>query len=76
MHDYIRQTVVLAKLQVKDTSGAKVALEAGLKSVPWLYGALFSALSLDTPKAIWGMLPRDTAEDLYTQLYLQAAKDL
>src|SRR5687768_6522260 len=38
---YLRQSIVLAKLQLEDLEGAQEALEAGIKRVPWLYCALF-----------------------------------
>ena len=76
LHPYVRQTAVLAKLQLQDTDGARTALDNGIRALPWLYGALFSALNLDTPKAIWGIQPRNDSEVLATKLYLSTAKDL
>lgn len=73
---YIRQTLVLAKLQVKDVAGAKESLIQGMESLPWLYGALFKALNLDVPKSIWGKVPRDADEEFYTALYVKLAKDI
>jgi len=73
---YIKQTVPLAMLQLKDVEGARKAVLEGMKSVPWLYGQLFSVLNLDTPKAIWGVTPRDDDDELHTKLYLHMAKDL
>jgi hypothetical protein len=73
---YIRQTLVLAMLQQGDTAGAEAALVKGMAELPWLYGALFSALNLDTPKCIWGIKPRGADDELHTQLYIHAAKDL
>ncbi|EPE07113.1 nulp1-pending protein [Ophiostoma piceae UAMH 11346] len=76
MLEYIRQSVVPAKLQLKDTDGARTALQDGVNRVPWLYGALFQALNLDVPRAVWAVLPRDDVETLYTELYLDVAKAL
>ena len=76
MREYVRQSMVLARLQLNDHEGAKASLGQGMQTLPWLYGALFSALNLDTPKSIWGIQPRSSAEELYTQMYLQTAKDL
>ena len=76
MREYYRQTIVLAKLQSKDVEGAKADLIKGMEELPWLYSSLFSALNLDTPKAVWGVKPRDDNEELYTELYIHTAKDL
>ncbi len=76
MRLYIRQSLVPAYLQAKDAAGARAELASGIASLPWLYGALFQALGLDVPRAIWGIQPRDDAEALYTQLYIHLAKDI
>lgn len=76
MRAYVRQTLVVARLQLGDVAGAQTALKAGLARLPWLYGALFQALGLDVPRAVWGLSPRDDADALYTQLYVQQARDL
>ncbi|ERS95551.1 nulp1-pending protein [Sporothrix schenckii 1099-18] len=76
MRDYIRQSLVPALLQTKDVDGAKTALARGMARLPWLYGALFQALGLDVPRAVWGVPPRDDRETLYTQLYVHLAKEL
>ncbi|KAI1364532.1 transcriptional repressor TCF25-domain-containing protein [Xylaria arbuscula] len=74
--DYIRQTLVLARLQQKDTAGAKALLIEGMERLPWLYGRLYKALNLDVPKAIWGMQPRDSHEEFFVELYIHQAKSL
>ncbi|KAI0601793.1 transcriptional repressor TCF25-domain-containing protein [Biscogniauxia sp. FL1348] len=74
--DYIRQTLVLARLQQNDTAGAKALLLEGMERLPWLYGSLFKALNLDVPKAIWGLPPRDPDEEFYTELYVHQTKSL
>ncbi|KAI1433433.1 transcriptional repressor TCF25-domain-containing protein [Xylaria sp. CBS 124048] len=74
--DYIRQTLVLARLQRKDTGGAKALLLEGIERLPWLYNSLYKALNLDVPKAIWGMQPRDGHEELYVELYIHQTKSL
>ena len=76
MLEYVRQSVVPALLQLNDRDGARAALQDGVQRVPWLYGALFQALNLDVPRAVWAVLPRDDAETLYTELYLDVAKAL
>ncbi|KAI1820926.1 transcriptional repressor TCF25-domain-containing protein [Xylaria intraflava] len=74
--DYIRQTLVLAKLQRKDTSGAKALLLEGIGRLPWLYSSLYKALNLDVPKAIWGMQPRNGHEELFVELYIHQTRSL
>ncbi|KAI1125742.1 transcriptional repressor TCF25-domain-containing protein [Nemania abortiva] len=74
--DYIRQTLVLARLQQKDTAGAKALLLEGMERLPWLYSGLYKALNLDVPKAIWGMQPRDAHEELFVELYIHQTKSL
>ncbi|CAK7268437.1 hypothetical protein SEPCBS119000_003058 [Sporothrix epigloea] len=76
MGEYIRQSLVPALLQTKNAEAARAALARGLARLPWLYGALFQALGLDVPRAVWGITPRNDAETLYTELYLHLAKDL
>ncbi|KAI1101165.1 DUF654-domain-containing protein [Jackrogersella minutella] len=74
--DYVRQTLVLAKLQQEDIVGAKELLIEGIKHLPWLYSYLFKALNLDVPKAIWGVQPRNRAEELHASVYIHQTKGL
>lgn len=73
---YIRQTLVLAKLQLGDRTNARTLLTQGMAQLPWLYGSLFTALGLDVPKSLWAIFPRDDDERLYTELYVHLTKDL
>ncbi|KAK4242221.1 ribosome quality control complex subunit 1 [Achaetomium macrosporum] len=73
---YIKQTLPLAYLQLKDTEKAKSTLIKGMERMPWLYCSLFSALNVDTPKSVWGIQPRDEDELLHTELYIHMTKDL
>jgi hypothetical protein len=74
--DYVRQTLVLARLQQKDSAGAKVLLIEGMERLPWLYSSLFKALNTDVPRSIWGQEPRDEHEALFTELYIHQTKQL
>ncbi|KAL8335520.1 hypothetical protein RB598_009620 [Gaeumannomyces tritici] len=74
--DYVKQTAVLAKLQLGDAAGARKLLKEGMETLPWLYCALLSALNMDAPKSIWGIQARSPSEELYTALYISQAKDL
>lgn len=73
---YLRQTVVLAKLQLNDMAGAKAELEAGMRRVPWLYCALYQELGLDAPPSIWGISAESDSRQFWTKLYLYQTKDL
>ncbi|KAI1159366.1 transcriptional repressor TCF25-domain-containing protein [Nemania serpens] len=74
--DYVRQTLVLARLQQKDVAGAKALLLEGMERLPWLYNGLYQALNLDVPKAIWGVQPRDGHEELFVELYIHQTRSL
>ena len=73
---YIRQSLVLAKLQMGDSASAREILVAGLKTVPWLYCTLFQELGLDAPPSIWGISPDNDAQQFWIKLYIYQAKDL
>jgi hypothetical protein len=73
---YIRQSLVLAHLQLGDTARATEELKKGMKRVPWLYCALFQALGLDTPPSIWGISADTDARAFWEKLYIHQAKDI
>ncbi|OLN87202.1 Ribosome quality control complex subunit 1 [Colletotrichum chlorophyti] len=73
---YVKQTLVLAKLQLGDTDGAKVAAVAGMERLPWLYCALFQALNLEAPPPLWGVRPDTDEREFWTNLYIHQAKDI
>ncbi|KAI1084037.1 transcriptional repressor TCF25-domain-containing protein [Whalleya microplaca] len=74
--DYIRQTLILARLQQNDTAGAKALLIEGMWTLPWLYSSLFKSLNLDVPKSIWGVQARNPDEELYAELYVSQTRGL
>ncbi|KAI1269713.1 transcriptional repressor TCF25-domain-containing protein [Xylariaceae sp. FL1019] len=76
IQDYIRQTLVLARLQQNDAAGAKTLLLDGIAQLPWLYSSLYKALNLDVPKIVWGLQPRNQHEELFTELYIHQTKSL
>lgn len=76
MKEYYRQSCVLAKLLLNDREGALKDLIHGMETLPWLYSSLCSAVNIDTPKAVWGVQPRNDDDALYTELYIHMAKDL
>jgi hypothetical protein len=73
---YIRQTKVLAQLQLGDRNGAKATLNEGMQRVPWLYTKLFGAINVDLPPNLWGIMPPNDDERLRTDLYIHLAADL
>ncbi|GJC85937.1 ribosome quality control complex subunit 1 [Colletotrichum liriopes] len=73
---YLKQTLVLAKLQAGDTDGAKIAAVAGMERLPWLYCALFQALNLEAPPPLWGVRPDTDEREFWTNLYIHQAKDI
>ncbi|OIW27161.1 hypothetical protein CONLIGDRAFT_618598 [Coniochaeta ligniaria NRRL 30616] len=73
---YVRQTKVLAQLQLGDRQGAAATLREGMEEIRWLYTKLFGALNLDVPPSLWGVMPPSDDEQLYTNLYVHLASDL
>ncbi|GJN85075.1 hypothetical protein PLIIFM63780_008639 [Purpureocillium lilacinum] len=74
--EYLRQTLVLAKLQAGDVDGARQDLAQGIQRLPWLYCALFQDLNLDAPPSIWGTSADSNARSFWTKLYIYQTKDL
>jgi hypothetical protein len=73
---YLRQSIILAKLQLKDTAGAKAELLKGMQTLPWLYCALFQELGMDAPPSIWGINAETDSRAFWTKLYIHQMKDL
>ncbi|KAF4125860.1 Pfam:DUF654 [Geosmithia morbida] len=73
---YLRQTGVLAKLQLKDIEGARAELEQGIRRLPWLYCALYQELGIDAPPSIWGINAESDRRSFWVKLYIYQTKDL
>ncbi|OAQ99593.1 hypothetical protein LLEC1_03474 [Akanthomyces lecanii] len=73
---YVKQSGILAMLQMGETEAAKKALTKGMQRVPWLYCALFQELGLDAPSSIWGIHAESDSRQFWVKLYLHFAKDL
>ncbi|KAM3458618.1 hypothetical protein MY3296_000376 [Beauveria thailandica] len=73
---YVRQSGILARLQMGETEAAKRELAEGIRRVPWLYCALFQELGLDAPPSVWGVHAESDARQFWVKLYLHFAKDL
>lgn len=73
---YVKQSGILAQLQMGETEAARKALTEGIRTVPWLYCALFQELGLDAPPSIWGIHAESDSRQFWVKLYLHFAKDL
>ncbi|KAH6688528.1 Nulp1-pending protein [Plectosphaerella plurivora] len=73
--EYMKQTVVLAHLQLGDKDKAVKAAVDGMGKLPWLYCALFQELNLDPPPPLWGVKPPGDSQ-FWTNIYINQAKDL
>ncbi|RDA83506.1 hypothetical protein CP532_2686 [Ophiocordyceps camponoti-leonardi (nom. inval.)] len=73
---YIRQTLVLASLQMGDVEGARARVKQGVVRVPWLYHTLLFELKLDAPPSIWGISADSDEKLFWTVLYIHQTKDL
>lgn len=73
--EYMKQTVVLAHLQLGNQDAARKAAVDGMEKLPWLYCALFSELNIDPPPPLWGVKPPGDSQ-YWTNIYLAQAKDL
>ncbi|KAG5988789.1 hypothetical protein E4U43_004627 [Claviceps pusilla] len=74
--NYLRQSLVLAKLQGNDRNSALELLRRGVQRVPWLYCALFQELNLDAPPSIWGIKPPTDTSSFWVKMYIYQTKDL
>lgn len=73
---YVKQSGILARLQMGETETAKTELAEGMQRLPWLYCALFQELGLDAPPSIWGIHAESDARQFWVKLYLHFTKDL
>lgn len=73
---YYRNSLVLGWIQRQDDEKAKARLVDEMEATPWLYCALFQALSIDAPPSVWGVQPPSEVDAFYTTLYIEMAKDL
>jgi hypothetical protein len=67
---------VLAAMNLKDGTKSRELLSEYMQSMPWLFVRMFSELSLQAPPTIWGIMPRNDAEKLFTELYVLQTKDM
>lgn len=73
---YLRQSLVLAKLQTGDVKGARDDLGRGIQRLPWLYCSMFQELNLDAPQSIWGVGSDSDPRSFWTRLYLYQTREL
>ena len=73
----IQISLALAHLRSKQPREARKQLALAIHHYPYIISALASALDISPlPKLLWAKLPSTDAEKLYTELYVQQAKDL
>lgn len=67
---------VLAAMNLKEGVKAREDLWHYMQTLPWVFVRLFSELNLKAPPSIWGILPRNATETLFTELYVLQTKDM
>lgn len=73
----IKISLVLAHMRAKQPKEARHQLAVAMHQYPYILSALASALDISPlPKALWAQVPSTDAEKLYTELYVERAKDL
>lgn len=73
----ISPSVALAHMSLRDGATCREILRGAIKKMPYLFGKLFKELNLgDAPVSIWGVRPKNNAEDLYSEIYVRQTKDL
>ncbi|KAM4059234.1 transcriptional repressor TCF25 domain-containing protein [Hirsutella rhossiliensis] len=73
---YLRQSLVLARLQTGDVEGARGHLTHGIQRLPWLYCCMFQELNLDAPQSVWGVSSDPDSRSFWVRLYLYQTKEL
>ncbi|KFY10340.1 hypothetical protein V492_05068 [Pseudogymnoascus sp. VKM F-4246] len=75
--DFQLLSLGLAHMHLKHGKESREALGQAIKKFPYLFCMLFKELNIDdAPASIWGVLPRNNAEDLFSQIYIRQTKDL
>ncbi|CZR59481.1 related to transcription factor 25 [Phialocephala subalpina] len=69
-------SLALAAVNLKEGAKARELLSDSMQKLPWLFVRLFKEINLDAPSSIWGNLPRNDAETLFTELYVLQTKDM
>ncbi|KUJ12203.1 DUF654-domain-containing protein [Mollisia scopiformis] len=69
-------SLVLAAVNLKQTTKCRELLSDSMQKLPWLFVSLFKEISLEAPKSIWGIMPRNDAETLFTELYISQTKEM
>ncbi|KIW31385.1 uncharacterized protein PV07_03037 [Cladophialophora immunda] len=73
----IQISLALAYQRSGKPRDARIRLAVAMHKYPYILSALASALDISPlPKSLWAKLPSTDAEKLYTQLYVNRAKDL
>ena len=70
-------SVALAHMHLKHGAECREVLGRAIKKFPYLFCLLFKELNLDdAPPSIWGILPRNNAEEFFSSIYIRQTKDL
>ncbi|KFY84404.1 hypothetical protein V500_09337 [Pseudogymnoascus sp. VKM F-4518 (FW-2643)] len=70
-------SVALAHMHLKQGAECREVLGRAIKKFPYLFCLLFKELNLDdAPPSIWGILPRNNAEEFFSSIYIRQTKDL
>jgi len=70
-------SVALAHMHLKHGAECRKVLGDAIKKLPYIFGKLFKELNLgDVPASIWGILPSNNAEELFSEIYVRQTKDL
>ncbi|KFY49166.1 hypothetical protein V495_00676 [Pseudogymnoascus sp. VKM F-4514 (FW-929)] len=75
--DFQLSSVALAHMHLKHGAECREALGQAIRKFPYLFCLLFKELNLDdAPPSIWGIVPRNNAEELFSSIYINQTKDL
>lgn len=77
MEDFQLPSIALAHMHLKHGPECREVLGQAIKKFPYLFCLLFKELNIDdAPPSIWGILPRNKGEELFSSIYIRQTKDL
>ncbi|KAJ5257200.1 hypothetical protein N7478_013304 [Penicillium angulare] len=73
----IQCSLVMAYIRLKKPQETRQQLRHAMSRYPWIFNRLAQELDLQhIPKHIWGKMPPTGSHELFTELYMNRAKDL